>query len=160
MARTVTGSRAGESARAEGPPIPPRGLRCRVLSRQLSLICGREPGKALIRARQPLPRPALPTRSRKQWNPGPWHATGAATTPGPGFVSGGTRTGRRREAAMWCARRDLNPHVLGHWNLNPARLPIPPRAPDHGKCTWSPPRTANPLFGGSWVSWGRERKQR
>ncbi len=27
-----------------------------------------------------------------------------------------------------CARRDLNSHVLRHWNLNPARLPIPPRA--------------------------------
>src|ERR1700722_6679302 len=29
--------------------------------------------------------------------------------------------------APWCGRRDLNPHVLRHWNLNPARLPIPPR---------------------------------
>ena len=27
-----------------------------------------------------------------------------------------------------CARGDLNPHVLRHWNLNPARLPIPPLA--------------------------------
>ena len=27
-----------------------------------------------------------------------------------------------------CARRDSNPHALGHWNLNPARLPIPPLA--------------------------------
>src|SRR5262249_6409865 len=27
----------------------------------------------------------------------------------------------------WCGRRDLNPHVLRHGNLNPARLPVPPR---------------------------------
>src|SRR5690606_21622951 len=27
----------------------------------------------------------------------------------------------------WCGRRDSNPHALRHWNLNPARLPIPPR---------------------------------
>ena len=28
---------------------------------------------------------------------------------------------------MWCGRRDLNSYALGHRNLNPARLPIPPR---------------------------------
>ena len=28
---------------------------------------------------------------------------------------------------VWCGRRDLNPHELPHWNLNPARLPVPPR---------------------------------
>ena len=27
----------------------------------------------------------------------------------------------------WCARRDSNPHIFRYWNLNPARLPIPPR---------------------------------
>ena len=27
----------------------------------------------------------------------------------------------------WCGRRDLNPHDFRHGNLNPARLPIPPR---------------------------------
>ncbi|MEY4547815.1 MAG: hypothetical protein RL685_4010 [Pseudomonadota bacterium] len=27
-----------------------------------------------------------------------------------------------------CARRDLNPHALRRWNLNPLRLPIPPLA--------------------------------
>ena len=27
----------------------------------------------------------------------------------------------------WCGRRDLNPHDLRRWNLNPVRLPIPPR---------------------------------
>ena len=26
----------------------------------------------------------------------------------------------------WYERRDLNPYALRHWNLNPARLPIPP----------------------------------
>src|SRR6185312_6080956 len=29
----------------------------------------------------------------------------------------------------WCGRRDLNPHDSRHWNLNPARLPVPPRPP-------------------------------
>ena len=31
----------------------------------------------------------------------------------------------------WCARRESNPHVFRHWNLNPARLPVPPRARGH-----------------------------
>src|SRR3954451_18490199 len=31
---------------------------------------------------------------------------------------------------LWCGRRDLNPHDLRHGNLNPARLPVPPRPPD------------------------------
>ena len=26
----------------------------------------------------------------------------------------------------WCGSRDLNSHILRYWNLNPARLPIPP----------------------------------
>ncbi len=26
----------------------------------------------------------------------------------------------------WCERRDSNSHAARHWNLNPARLPIPP----------------------------------
>src|SRR5262245_13931093 len=30
----------------------------------------------------------------------------------------------------WCGRRDLNPHDLRHGNLNPARLPVPPRPPE------------------------------
>ena len=25
-----------------------------------------------------------------------------------------------------CERRESNPHAFRHWNLNPARLPIPP----------------------------------
>jgi hypothetical protein len=28
---------------------------------------------------------------------------------------------------LWCGRRDSNPHSLRRWNLNPVRLPIPPR---------------------------------
>ena len=27
----------------------------------------------------------------------------------------------------WCGRGDLNPHDFHRWNLNPVRLPIPPR---------------------------------
>src|SRR5688500_8035648 len=27
----------------------------------------------------------------------------------------------------WCGRRDSNPHIFRYWNLNPARLPVPPR---------------------------------
>src|ERR1700677_808258 len=30
-------------------------------------------------------------------------------------------------APQWCGRRDSNPHDFGHRNLNPARLPVPPR---------------------------------
>ena len=29
-------------------------------------------------------------------------------------------------AGEWCERRDSNSHGLPHWNLNPARLPVPP----------------------------------
>jgi hypothetical protein len=28
----------------------------------------------------------------------------------------------------WCERRDSNSHGLPHWNLNPARLPVPPHS--------------------------------
>src|SRR5262245_42790461 len=41
----------------------------------------------------------------------------------------------------WCGRRDSNPHDLRHWNLNPARLPIPPRPP----ATFRPPAVADSL---------------
>src|SRR5690349_20347090 len=36
--------------------------------------------------------------------------------------------GRSHSESGWCARRDLNPHIFRYWNLNPARLPVPPRA--------------------------------
>src|SRR5688572_12872195 len=32
----------------------------------------------------------------------------------------------RASVAGWCERRDSNSHGLPHWNLNPARLPVPP----------------------------------
>src|SRR6185437_15103819 len=42
-----------------------------------------------------------------------------------------SETGGRPHFALsplaWCGRRDLNPHDFRHGNLNPARLPIPPR---------------------------------
>ncbi|CAN1721851.1 protein of unknown function [Hyphomicrobium sp. 1Nfss2.1] len=50
-------------------------------------------------------------------------------------------TGSVPIAKAWCGRRDLNPHALRHWNLNPARLPIPPRprvAPASGRPEASP----------------------
>src|SRR5262245_37412025 len=41
------------------------------------------------------------------------------------------------DVSGWCGRRDLNPHDLRHWNLNPARLPIPPRPPRLSECPTS-----------------------
>src|SRR5580698_2577326 len=43
-----------------------------------------------------------------------------------------------REHFGWCGQRDLNPHDFRHWNLNPARLPVPP-------CPLRGPRSA-PLY--------------
>jgi hypothetical protein len=34
-------------------------------------------------------------------------------------------------AVIWCERRDSNSHGLPHWNLNPARLPIPPHSQEN-----------------------------
>src|SRR5216683_4035090 len=34
---------------------------------------------------------------------------------------------RANAESAWCGRRDSNPHNFRHWNLNPARLPVPPR---------------------------------
>lgn len=34
-----------------------------------------------------------------------------------------------RAAPAWCGRRDLNPHDFRQRNLNPSRLPVPPRPP-------------------------------
>ena len=36
---------------------------------------------------------------------------------------------RNNLVTPWCGRGDLNPHDLHRWNLNPVRLPIPPRPP-------------------------------
>src|SRR5690606_2979812 len=35
-----------------------------------------------------------------------------------------------RHLFIWCERRDSNSHGLPHWNLNPARLPVPPLSHD------------------------------
>ena len=41
----------------------------------------------------------------------------------------------------WCERRDSNSHGgTPHWNLNPARLPIPPLSPIWGERWDSNPR--------------------
>ena len=37
----------------------------------------------------------------------------------------------QNSSAPWCGRGDLNPHDLHRWNLNPVRLPIPPRPQRH-----------------------------
>src|SRR6185312_234954 len=37
------------------------------------------------------------------------------------------RPARIHKPLRWCGRRDSNPHDFRHWNLNPARLPVPPR---------------------------------
>src|SRR5262249_55056292 len=42
----------------------------------------------------------------------------------------------------WCARRDSNPHILRYWNLNPARLPVPPRARGPRRGAYSKDRAA------------------
>src|SRR5262249_36732886 len=45
--------------------------------------------------------------------------------------------------SAWCGRRDLNPHDLRRWNLNPVRLPIPPR-----------PRAAKPAGKARFIAQG------
>lgn len=66
---------------------------------------------------------ATPDRGRRRASPrGPDHAEGrpAQSTKAP--------DGLFRQGPSPCARGDLNPYVRRHWNLNPARLPIPPLA--------------------------------
>src|SRR5262249_16705319 len=43
------------------------------------------------------------------------------------FTVTGSRWPRLVGGPWWCGRRDSNPHDFRHGNLNPARLPIPPR---------------------------------
>ena len=46
----------------------------------------------------------------------------------PDFFFGIRRKNSQRIfSARWCGRRDSNSYTLRHRNLNPARLPIPPR---------------------------------
>ena len=47
------------------------------------------------------------------------------TTPRP--REGSPEFVRQTLESAWCGRRDSNPHNFRHWNLNPARLPVPPR---------------------------------
>ena len=41
-----------------------------------------------------------------------------------GRSSSGLPAVTRQTGEDWCGRRDLNPHDLRHWNLNPARAPV------------------------------------
>src|SRR6201993_4199806 len=61
-----------------------------------------------------------------------------------------------RKWRAWCGRRNSTPHNFRHWNLNPARLPVPPRpladsiisgreAAGGGLITW-----ANPFAAKKW----------
>src|SRR6188768_3733856 len=79
--------------------------------------------------------PALLSRAAARAAPTP----GRPVSDGDGAVGGlwqALRTSAHARGAIQkprvsvatCARRDLNPHVRGHWNLNPARMPISPLA--------------------------------
>ena len=50
-----------------------------------------------------------------------------------------------QDSGRWCGRGDLNPHDFHRWNLNPVRLPIPPR-PRAAAAGMSamPPRRSDP----------------
>src|SRR6202012_3843995 len=50
--------------------------------------------------------------------------------------------------SAWCGRRDSNPHNFRPWNLNPARLPVPPR-PLIASCPAARPRAAG------LITWAR-----
>src|SRR5690606_33747968 len=51
-------------------------------------------------------------------------------------------------ATLWCERGDSNSHGLPHWNLNPARLPVPPLSPaDPTRGHYSEQRRA----AGGWI---------
>src|SRR4051812_7088594 len=52
-------------------------------------------------------------------------------------------------ATDWCGRRDSNPHIFRYWNLNPARLPIPPRPRGRLKVRglYQPPPVGQPAAG-------------
>ncbi len=70
-----------------------------------------EDGFPCVPGRAGMPRPAPPPRPRECR-----------------MAAGRFRLGR--DPAQWCERGDSNPHGLPHWNLNPARLPIPPLSPE------------------------------
>ena len=75
---------------------------------------------------------------------------------------GGSRGGRERGAdaldlifprsafdPAWCGRRDSNPHDFRHGNLNPARLPVPPR-PQKGSFGAQPMSSLADI--GAWIA--------
>ena len=63
------------------------------------------------------------------------HANHAPTVARSIAAASVSRRWRCAPAKVWCGRRDSNPHDFHHRNLNPARLPVPPRPP-----AASPPR--------------------
>ena len=52
---------------------------------------------------------------------------GGAADPYPRGETGPPSIRHANAVSAWCGRRDSNPHNFRHWNLNPARLPVPPR---------------------------------
>ena len=44
-----------------------------------------------------------------------------------GYIEGSHSAAPKPLILRWCGRRGSNPHDFRHGNLNPARLPVPPR---------------------------------
>ena len=89
--------------------------------------------RKIQRRRTPKPMAAVALVPRER-NRTRMAGAGAGQTLSTGIGSGHRGVNSKPRAApflgqpqFWCGRRDLNPHDLRHWNLNPARLPIPPR---------------------------------
>ena len=63
-----------------------------------------------------------PSGRRRAWSLRRWFGE-------PNSLAGNRFSSNHRANAesAWCGRRDSNPHNFRHWNLNPARLPVPPR---------------------------------
>src|SRR5712671_3789514 len=63
---------------------------------------------------------------------------------------------RANAVSAWCGRRDSNPHNFRHWNLNPARLPVPPRPPEQPhvrpRCPSMVPKSVKRFSGGQSCS--------
>lgn len=57
----------------------------------------------------------------------PKNCTRSRTCPSP-YQGGTKKAALLLPIKVWCAREDSNLHDVTHWNLKPARLPIPPRA--------------------------------
>src|ERR1700704_3581170 len=59
------------------------------------------------------------------------------------------------ERTTWCGRRDLNPYVFRHGNLNPARLPVPPR-PQKGTLAAAPIFRTVPIFSATYTMYANQ----